>query len=112
MTRPSQYCSLQLEPGTWDAVKAGDYLDSFVSTGDNYNDWVNGMYKDIFGEDADLYRPERWIDADQERKVRLRQCVDVVFGSGRWLCLGRHVAMMELGKALAEVSSHGRIVHP
>lgn len=60
--------------------------------------------KDIFGDDAELFRPERWIEAGVEERVRLRQCVDAVFGSGRFLCLGRHVAMMELGKALAEVS--------
>lgn len=60
--------------------------------------------KDLFGDDAEVFRPERWLEADQERKVKLRQCVDAVFGSGRFLCLGRHIAMMELSKGLAEVS--------
>lgn len=61
-------------------------------------------HRDVFGVDTELFRPERWLEVDQETKVRFRQTVDTVFGAGRWLCLGRHVAMMELGKAMAEVS--------
>ena len=60
--------------------------------------------KAIFGEDADLFRPERWIDVDTETKIKYRQTVDTVFGTGRFQCLGRHIAMMELHKTLAVVS--------
>ena len=59
--------------------------------------------KDIFGNDADIFRPERWIDADPETKIKYRQTVDTAFGSGRFLCLGRHIAMMELHKTFAMV---------
>jgi cytochrome P450 len=58
----------------------------------------------IFGEDAHLFRPDRWVQADPETRVKYRQTVDVVFGSGRFMCLGRHIAMMELHKTLVEVS--------
>ena len=58
----------------------------------------------IFGEDAHLFRPDRWVQADPETRVKYRQTVDVVFGSGRFMCLGRHIAMMEIHKALVEVS--------
>lgn len=57
----------------------------------------------IFGQDAQMFRPDRWIDADAETRVKYRQTVDAVFGTGRFMCLGRHIAMMELHKALAEV---------
>jgi len=57
----------------------------------------------IFGQDAHLFRPDRWIVADSETRVKYRQTVDVVFGSGRFMCLGRHIAMMELHKAIVEV---------
>lgn len=59
--------------------------------------------KVIFGQDADLFRPERWINADSAAKVKYRQTVDTVFGVGRYQCLGRHIAMMELHKTLFEV---------
>ena len=58
----------------------------------------------IFGQDAHLFRPDRWVQADPETRVKYRQTVDVVFGSGRFMCLGRHIAMMELHKAMVEVS--------
>jgi cytochrome P450 len=58
---------------------------------------------EIFGKDARLFRPDRWITADAETRIKYRQTVDVVFGSGRFLCLGRHIAMMELHKAIVEV---------
>lgn len=59
---------------------------------------------EIFGHDAHLFRPDRWIVADAETRVKYRQTVDAVFGSGRFMCLGRHIAMMELHKAIVEVS--------
>jgi cytochrome P450 len=59
---------------------------------------------EIFGNDAHLFRPDRWIQADTATRVKYRQTVDAVFGSGRFMCLGRHIAMMELHKAIVEVS--------
>lgn len=59
--------------------------------------------KAIFGDDADFYLPDRWMTENQERKVRYRQTVETIFGTGRFQCLGRHIAMMELHKTLAEV---------
>ncbi|KAF2859031.1 cytochrome P450 [Piedraia hortae CBS 480.64] len=58
---------------------------------------------EIFGEDAHLFRPERWINTSPETRIRYKRTVDTVFGSGRFLCLGRHIAMMELHKALYEL---------
>ena len=57
----------------------------------------------VFGRDADLFRPERWVEADTETRVKYRQTVDTVFGSGRFQCLGRHVALMELSKTIAHL---------
>jgi cytochrome P450 len=69
------------------------------------NDEAMCRDKVIFGEDSDLFRPERWIDvdADAEKRVKYRQTVDTVFGTGRFQCLGRHIAMMELSKTLAHL---------
>lgn len=67
-------------------------------------DWSFVRSKDIFGEDADLFRPDRWIEASQEQKVKFRYTVDTIFGSGRYQCLGRHIAFIELHKVFFEVS--------
>jgi cytochrome P450 len=65
--------------------------------------------KEIFGEDADQYRPERWLSFgdNQEEKARekkMRSTVDLVFASGKYTCPGRPVAMIELNKIFVEVS--------
>lgn len=43
----------------------------------------------VFGEDANVYRPDRWMEAEAnaEKKLRFRHTVDTVFGSGRFQCL-------------------------
>jgi cytochrome P450 len=64
--------------------------------------------KDIFGQDADQYRPERWLsfgnsDEEKARERKMRSTVDLVFASGKYTCPGRPVAMMELNKIFVEV---------
>lgn len=61
--------------------------------------------KEVFGEDADIFRPDRWIEASQEQKIKYRYTVDTIFGSGKYQCLGRHIAFMELHKVFFEVSA-------
>lgn len=61
---------------------------------------------DIFGPDAHLFRPERWLDVeDEEAKRRMDRAHEMIFGSGRFLCLGREIAMMHIVKVVAEVSA-------
>jgi len=60
--------------------------------------------KDIFGDDADLFRPERWLDIDEAQSTQWRHHVELVFGSGRWGCSGKPVAFIELNKIYVEVS--------
>ena len=62
--------------------------------------------KEIFGDDANIFRPERWLDAAMltdggEKLSKMERTLELVFGSGRFGCLGKHVAMMELDKVFA-----------
>ena len=52
--------------------------------------------KDIFGEDSDVFRPERWLEADEATHVKYMSTVDLVFGSGRFGCLGKNIGISEL----------------
>lgn len=61
--------------------------------------------RDIFGQDADTFRPERWLEGDAESIRNMERCHSLIFGSGRTSCLGRNVAMMEIRKVVFEVSS-------
>lgn len=61
--------------------------------------------KKIFGEDASLFVPERWLtETDEARLAYMASVVDLVFSSGKYYCLGRPVAFMELNKIFVEVS--------
>lgn len=60
--------------------------------------------QDVFGADADVYRPGRWLEADADRLQAMDSAVDLCFGQGRWGCLGRPIAMIELNKMVVEVS--------
>jgi hypothetical protein len=59
--------------------------------------------KNIFGEDADVFRPERWLEAGEEERKRMEGVVGLCFGWGKYSCLGRRVAEVESGKVLVEV---------
>jgi cytochrome P450 len=61
--------------------------------------------KKVFGEDAEIYRPDRWIEASPETRHRYQYVVESIFGAGKWTCLGKHIAMMELHKVFVEVSA-------
>ena len=59
--------------------------------------------KAVFGADAAIFRPERWIEASAETRERYHWQVDIIFGTGRFVCLGRNIAMMELNKVFVEL---------
>jgi cytochrome P450 len=60
--------------------------------------------KKVYGDDADMFRPERWFEADQDKLAAMNKVHELTFGHGRWQCLGKNVAQMELNKAIFEVS--------
>lgn len=59
---------------------------------------------DLFGPDADTFRPERWIDNDAQVVKEYTKTWELSFGTGRSSCLGKSIALMELGKVIFEVS--------
>lgn len=58
---------------------------------------------DVFGSDAALFRPERWLDVEGPRRTEMENHVEMVFGTGRWMCGGKPIAFMELYKTFFEV---------
>jgi cytochrome P450 len=64
--------------------------------------------KGVFGRDADLFRPERWLEEkDPERLRAMNAQWEFVFKYGRWQCLGKTIALIELNKIFVEVSRFG-----
>ena len=63
--------------------------------------------KDIFGNDADIFRPDRRLEAGPSTRAKYERTTEVIFGSGRFVCLRKNIAWMELNKAFVEASAPG-----
>lgn len=66
-----------------------------------YSAWGIFRNKKIWGEDAHVFRPERWLDGGNIREQEL--ALEQIFAAGRYQCLGKNVALMELNKVFVEV---------
>ena len=87
--------------------QAGDYLPDgrFLPAGTliGSNIWAIQRDRTIFGDDAETFRPERWLECESEQRSAMERTVELCFSSGRYTCLGKEVAVMEIFKAVAEV---------
>jgi cytochrome P450 len=86
--------------------KGGDTVSGYFvpeNTKIGYN--MFGLTRDpkLWGEDAKIFRPERWLNKTLEETVELEANVGLVFGYGKWQCLGRNLAQMQLNKILVQV---------
>lgn len=59
--------------------------------------------QDIFGKDAGVFRPDRWLGRPSDALKRQEKVWELSFSYGRFACLGRPIAMMELNKVFVEV---------
>ncbi|KAF5246864.1 hypothetical protein FAUST_1049 [Fusarium austroamericanum] len=59
--------------------------------------------KELFGPDADVFRPERFTDLEGPDLAEMRRNVEMNFGNGRWMCAGKPIAFMELHKVFFEL---------
>ncbi|KAF8860062.1 cytochrome P450 [Acephala macrosclerotiorum] len=55
-----------------------------------------------FGEDAETFRPERWLEADDE-SLRSMETARLGFSRGRRSCLGQHIATMQMKKVISSL---------
>ncbi|KAK3389603.1 cytochrome P450 71A20 [Podospora didyma] len=61
--------------------------------------------KEVFGEDARCFRPDRWLEETDAAKLKTMEQVQMLcFGtSSRWECLGKVIALSELNKIFVEL---------
>lgn len=57
---------------------------------------------DVFGADVDAFRPERWIEAT-DQQWREMEKAGMVFSAGPRICIGRHLANIEMRKVIAAI---------
>ncbi|KAF2864175.1 cytochrome protein [Piedraia hortae CBS 480.64] len=61
------------------------------------NAWVLHRRPEVFGEDVDSFRPERWLDVPPTQLNKMKAAM-FQFGAGGRTCLGRHVSLLEIYK--------------
>lgn len=84
----------------------GDMLGTFrlpEGTFVGLNAWGLQLNKTVYGDNADLYCPERWLTDDAERLQIMHQTHSLIFGHGSTKCLGMSMALMEITKVVFEV---------
>ncbi|KIW82186.1 hypothetical protein Z517_05213 [Fonsecaea pedrosoi CBS 271.37] len=55
--------------------------------------------KRVYGRrySVDSYRPERWLEADDEERGEMERCF-MAFGSGKRTCIGKNISLLEMYK--------------
>ncbi|EOD52864.1 putative cytochrome p450 protein [Neofusicoccum parvum UCRNP2] len=65
------------------------------------NAWVMHANKDVFGDDAEEYRPERWL-VSKEEIGRMDRSI-LTWGLGSRTCIGKNIALMEISILIPEL---------
>lgn len=65
------------------------------------NAWVIHRNKQIFGDDVDMYRPERWLEDPERTKVMAATLFH--FGMGSRTCIGKNISLLEMYKAVPSI---------
>jgi cytochrome P450 len=77
----------------------GEYIKEGTVVG--MSAWVVHRDKAIFGEDADSWRPERWLGSEEGRR-KMEQSL-LTFGAGHRSCLGKHISLLEIYKLVPTI---------
>lgn len=86
---------------------AGTFLPGGTVVG--ANPYVLSRNREVYGEDVDVFRPERWLrDAEAgegipefEKRLAAMNAIDFTFGGGSRTCLGKNVALLQVYKVVA-----------
>ena len=73
---------------------------------------------EVFGDDVDEFRPDRWLKLEDEneedfqaRNRRMKDTTDFIFGAGGRVCMGRYLATLEIWKLFATLYSVFDVSH-
>ncbi|OQD77525.1 hypothetical protein PENDEC_c002G05703 [Penicillium decumbens] len=69
----------------------------------DYSAYSMHQSEKIYGKDAKGFRPERWLEADPAALAVMIRTNDLIFGHGKFQCLGKAVAQIEIEKTVFEL---------
>lgn len=64
--------------------------------------YVLHRHPEAFGADAQVYRPERWLQGGEEGRKAMER-FNMTFGGGARACIGKNISLMELSKIIPEI---------
>lgn len=59
--------------------------------------WVVHRNYEVFGVDSDVWRPERWIECDVDKRRGMENAL-LTFGAGARSCIGKNISYLEIYK--------------
>lgn len=79
----------------------------FVPEGTTVQCHIDSVHRsaEVFGAEPDVYNPERWTTASEAMKLRMEGAM-LGFGAGKRMCLGRHIAWLEMKKLIPLLTMH------
>lgn len=71
----------------------------FVPEGTVVGCHIDSIHRDerVYGANPDSFNPQRWIEATEDQRLLMDSCM-MGFGSGKRVCLGKHIAWLEMKK--------------
>jgi hypothetical protein len=76
------------------------------------NPYVIARNQAVWGEDSDVFRPERWLrdechesEEAYQTRLRLMNNSDLAFGGGSRICIGKNLGLLEVYKVMATLVS-------
>ncbi|EAS33898.3 cytochrome P450 oxidoreductase [Coccidioides immitis RS] len=78
----------------------GRYFEAGTVVG--INSWVAHMNTSVFGADAHLFRPDRWLTTDTAQLSKMDHYF-LPFGLGSRTCLGKNISLLEMSKLVPQL---------
>ncbi|ODH13788.1 hypothetical protein ACO22_06903 [Paracoccidioides brasiliensis] len=82
----------------WEADVCGVSIPAGMNVG--WSAWAVLRDKVVFGAVAEL---ERECEGDRERLIEMERAVELLFGQGKWGCLGKPISLLEINKVFVEL---------
>ncbi|KAL1297000.1 hypothetical protein AAFC00_004596 [Neodothiora populina] len=73
----------------------GEFIPGGVIVG--CNAWVLHRRQEIFGQDVEAFRPERWLEASPQQLKEMKATM-FQFGAGARTCIGKNISLLEIYK--------------
>lgn len=72
--------------------------------------WVIHRRPEVFGDDVDAYRPERWLDVSKEKRKEMDGTM-LQFGMGARTCIGKNISLLEMYKLVPSFLRRFEVCH-